>query len=357
MSTQMMKAIVIERYGGVEILHEKEVSKPQLTDPHDLLVRVRATGVNPVDTKIRRNFGNDPNDALPTSPLILGYDASGVVEQVGSAVENFNPGDKVFYMGNVQRPGSYAQYQLVDSRLVGKMPQSLSFEQAAGVPLTALTAYELLHHRMGLKAPVGGSEEEDKYKQKSVLIINGAGGVGTIATQLCKHVFKLGCVIATASRPESQEWCKNQGADHTVDHRGDISEQLRAIGQELVDYVLVLTHTEDYFERCSDWIKPYGKVGLIVETDKKLNITGQSVFNGHMGKCVSFHWETVLSRPINGIDINLHGSYLNYIAECFDLGVLHPYTSAVFDNADQMGEAHKLQESGKTTGKIVVKLP
>ena len=228
-----MKAVGLYKYLPIE--NEESLIDVQVDRPHptgnDLLVKVQAISVNPVDTKVRA-----PKDQTETTPRILGWDAAGEIIEVGSKVENFAVGDQVFYAGDITRPGSNSEYQLVDERIVGKMPSTLSFADAAALPLTGITAWEALFERLGIS-----SSGEDAGR--SILIIGGAGGVGSIAIQLAKKLAKLK-VIATASRTESITWYKKLGADLTVNHRNALDAELTAIDLPQVDYILCLNNTE-----------------------------------------------------------------------------------------------------------------
>ncbi|MGH8046140.1 MAG: zinc-binding alcohol dehydrogenase family protein, partial [Chthoniobacterales bacterium] len=218
--------------------------------PRDLLVKVHAVGVNPVDTKVRRAHDGK-------SPRVLGWDAAGVVEAVGSEVTMFAPGGAVYYAGDITRPGSNAEYQLVDERIVGRKPASLSFAEAAALPLTTITAWEALFHRMGIEEAVSG---------KKLVIVGGAGGVGSIAIQLAKHLTSLH-VTATASRPESAAWCRELGADATVDHRGDWAAEL---GADSIACIACFNDTDGHWERMARAVAPQGVICSIVENSAPL---------------------------------------------------------------------------------------
>lgn len=241
-----MKAVGFHKYLPIQEDHsflDIELDKPVVTD-HDVLVAVQAVSVNPVDTKVRVS----KPDAVEEAPRVIGYDACGVVESVGENVSLFNAGDKVFYAGDLTRSGSNAQYQLVDERIVGKMPTSLSFAEAAALPLTAITAYESFFDRLGID--VAGAN-----KGESVLIIGAGGGVGSIAIQLAK-VAGLN-VIATASRPESAKWVMELGADFVINHKNDMVEQVRASGFEYVDHIAIFNDMS-HWNACVELIRPQG---------------------------------------------------------------------------------------------------
>jgi len=260
-----MKAIGFYQYLPVEdpaSLVEVEVPNPEPGD-RDLLVRVQAVSVNPVDVKIRSRLKK-----AAAQPQIIGWDVAGVVESIGRDVSLFKAGDEVYYAGDITRPGCNSQYHLVDERIVGRKPTSLSFEQAAAMPLTTITAWEALFDRLGVEKTAPANPE-----QPSVLIIGGAGGVGSIATQLAKKV--AGCkVIATASRDESAEWCRANGADEIIDHHKPFAEEFKRIGADEADYILCFNSTEKHIQNMADVIKPQGKICTIVETkdNQPLNI-------------------------------------------------------------------------------------
>jgi zinc-binding alcohol dehydrogenase family protein len=334
-----MKAISFRQQLPIEhpeSLIDVTVDKPK-PGPRDLLVQVRAVSVNPVDTKIRK--GNGPGQ--PTGDLkILGWDAAGVVEEIGSEVTLFKPGDEVYYAGSVDRPGSYAEYQNVDERIVGKKPSSLDFANAAALPLTTITAWELLFDRMSV-APSA---------QSTLLIIGGAGGVGSIAIQLAKTLTGLN-VIATASRPETGEWCRKMGADHVIDHRQRLAAQVKKVAPEGADYVLALTKTEDHFDDIIEAMASEGSIGLIENLARPIDI------NKLKPKSLSFHWEFMFgrSRP-HSPKMSEQGRLLNKVAELVDAGKIRSTAVTRLDpiNATNFKQAHMLVESGKAIGKVVL---
>ena len=248
-----MKAVALTRY--LPIADPESLVDVTLPDPkpagHDILVKVEAVSVNPVDTKQRA-----PNPKVETAPRVLGYDAAGTVAAVGPEVTLFKPGDEVYYAGDVTRPGSNSELQLVDERIVGRKPKSLDFAQAAAIPLTAITAWEAYFDRMKIDA--GG-----KHRGASLLIIGGAGGVGSIGIQIAKVVAGLK-VIATASRPETIAWVKELGADHVVDHSQPLRPQLEALGLKNVDYIANFNDTDRYWDQMGDLVAPQGAVCMIV---------------------------------------------------------------------------------------------
>ncbi len=253
-----------------------EIDRPTATG-RDLLVKIEAIAVNPVDTKVRA-----PKPQVEPAPRVLGWDAAGTVAAVGPEVTLFKLGDPVYYAGSITRPGTNAEYHLVDERIVGHKPASLDFANAAALPLTAITAWEALFDRLGV-SPKG------EHAGRSVLIIGGAGGVGSIGIQLAKVLAGL-TVIATASRPESQEWCRRLGADHTVDHRGDLPAQLKALGFAGVDYILCFNDTDGHFPAMAELIAPQGKICTIVENARPLPVERLK------SKSATFVWEFMFTR-------------------------------------------------------------
>jgi NADPH:quinone reductase len=316
---------------------EFETTKP-LPKGRDLLVKIAAVSVNPVDFKIRRNSAKD---TVLESPKIIGWDAVGVVEAVGEGVSLFKVGDEVYYAGDITRSGSNAEYQLMDERIVGRKPKSLSVEAAAAIPLTALTAWEILFDRVRIN---------EKDRGKSVLIIGGAGGVGSIAIQIAKKVAGL-TVIATASRPESIAWCKQQGVDYVVNHK-DLLNEMRKIDFQYVDFILDFVDTNLYWDAMVELIKPQGHIA---------SITGSSTpvaLNKLKNKSASFSWELMYTRSTFQTDdmIEQHHT-LNKVAELLDDGTLKTTLKETLLGltADNFKKAHQQLESGKTIGKIVIK--
>ncbi|OIV41129.1 zinc-binding alcohol dehydrogenase family protein [Flavobacterium johnsoniae] len=317
---------------------EFETVKPTPGE-HDLLVKIEAISVNPVDFKIRQSAAKD---TVLETPKIIGWDAAGIVQAVGEKVTLFEVGDLVYYAGDITTPGSNAEYQIIDERIVGRKPKSLTIEEAAVIPLTGLTAWEILFDRIRI------SPEKDKGK--SILIIGGAGGVGSIAIQLAKNIAGL-TVIATASRPETIEWCKNQGADFVVDHK-DLITSVRNAGFQNVDFILDFVDTNSYWDSMVELIKPQGHIA---------SITGSSdpvALNKLKSKSVSFSWEFMYTRSMFQTDdmIEQH-NILNKIADLLDSGVLKTTLKETYNglSAENLKKAHQLLESGKTIGKIAIK--
>ena len=335
-----MKAVALTRYLPIDdpqSLLDVELPVPTASG-HDVLVRVEAISVNPVDTKIR-----SPKPQVEAEPKVLGYDAAGVVEAVGEHVTLFQPGDEVYYAGDVTRSGSNAQFQLVDERLVGRKPTTLDFAQAAALPLTAITAWELLFDRMPYSIDMEGNT-------RSLLIIAGGGGVGSIAIQLARHADFT--VIATASRTETADWCKSMGAHHVIDHRQPLAPQLESLGFKQVDAVLNLADTDRYWEVIGEIIAPLGHVGLIVEPSGLLKIG-----DPYKAKSVGIHWEMMFARPrFRTADMIEHHRLLGRVASLVDAGELRTTHTETLGsiNAANLREAHRRLESGTTIGKLVL---
>lgn len=312
-----------------------------LEDPvatgHDLLVEVHAISVNPVDVKKRVSTKNNTDEWK-----VLGWDASGIVRAIGPEVSMFKPGDRVWYAGSITRPGSNSQLQLVDERIVGHMPHTLDFAAAAALPLTSLTAWEMLFDRFAIT-------REATPTNKSLLIIGAAGGVGSIMTQLARRLTGL-TVIGTASRPETQAWVTQAGAHHVIDHGQPLAPQLAKIGIPNPDYVVSLTHTDQHFDQIAEVIAPQGKFGLIDDPDffdvRKLKL-----------KSVSLHWELMFTRSMfHTEDMYRQHEILNTVADLVDQGTLTTTVAEHFGaiNAANLKRAHALLESGKSRGKIVL---
>jgi NADPH2:quinone reductase len=335
-----MKAIGLTKYLPITdsaSLVDLELSKPEAVE-RDLLVSVHAISVNPVDVKIRA-----PKDGVEDPPRILGWDAAGIVEAVGPDVTLFTPGDEVFYAGSITRPGTNSEFHLVDERIVGKKPKSLSFAEAAALPLTSITAWEALFDRMGICR--NGSDAG-----KSLLVLGGAGGVGSIAIQVAKQVAKLN-IIATASREESRRWCLELGADHVVNHREDIPAQLKSIGFEHVDNVLCLNNTDGHWSTMVEVVAPQGNICSIVKTSAPVDIRPL------MTKSATFSWELMFTRSMFGTpDMVEQHRLLNEVSSLVDAGKVRTTTAEVMGsiNAATLRKAHAQIETGRTIGKLVL---
>lgn len=277
-----MKAVGLYRYLPIdhpESLLDLELEKPT-PQGRDLLVRVHAVSVNPVDTKVR-----SPKEQVETTGRVLGWDVAGVVEAVGPECTLFQPGDEVYYAGSIVRPGGNSEYHAVDERIVGRKPANLSFAQAAALPLTAITAWEALFDRLHV------SLDPARNAGKTILIIGAAGGVGSIAVQLAKHVGLT--VVGTASRDESARWARELGADHTINHFDGFAGQLQALGlPQQVEYILCLNTTEKHWANMADVVAPQGAICSIVETEQPLNLTLLK------NKSVTFAWELMFTRSM-----------------------------------------------------------
>jgi NADPH2:quinone reductase len=311
---------------------EVELPIPQC-GPRDLLVKVYAVAVNPVDTKVR---------SMQTISLaeakILGWDASGEVVAIGSEVTSFRVGDLVYYAGDITRPGCNAQYQCVDERIVGRKPQRLSHEEAASLPLTTLTAWEGMIDRMKVESG------------KTMLIIGGAGGVGSIAIQLAKQAGLT--VIATASRAETIEWCERMGAVHVINHHQNLLDQCSAHGYPQVDYIANFVNTDLYWQVMSELIAPQGSLLLIVEPREALRI-GDPL----KAKCVSIHWEFMFARAkFQTPDLARQGEILNDLASSVDAGIIQHTATAHHGklSVSSLRELHAILEKGQAIGKMVL---
>lgn len=319
------------------LFYEFDRAKPTPQN-QELLVKVNAISVNPVDTKIRQSPVED-------GPRILGFDAVGTVEAVGDKVGSFKIGDKVYYSGSPSYQGSNEEYQLVDERVVALKPTNLSDVEAASIPLTALTASETLFDVFGI------SHQAEENEGKSILIINGAGGVGSIATQIAKYYGLT--VITTASRPETIEWTQNMGADIVLNHRNDLSEEFEQHNIKDVDYIFCTFDTDLYFEKMIELVKTRGKIATIVAFKEKQDL------NLLKSKSVTFTHEYMYSRLLHDAnDINKHHQYLTDVTEKLETGKYKPTVNKIIDglSADSLYEAHKTLESHSMIGKLVIKL-
>ncbi|BDS05998.1 oxidoreductase [Oceaniferula spumae] len=313
-----------------------EVPTP-VASGHDILVKVEAVGLNPVDYKVRPELGDDPKT--------LGYDAAGTVVSCGDQTSLFNEGDLVYYAGDVTRPGSNAEYQLVDERIVAKAPTSLAATTSAALPLTALTAWESLFDRLKIIPEIPAAQEG-----KSLLIIGGAGGVGSMAIQLAKLSGLT--VIATASRQESADWCRKLGADHIINHHDDMPAQLKELGFDHVDYIANFNDIDSSWDAMGEMIAPQGSIVLITEHSKHLDMGGP-----FKRKSVSICWEFMFTRSMfTTDDILEQHNILTRVAELIDEGKL---TATANDNLSPINvenilEGHRRLETGKSIGKLTV---
>jgi zinc-binding alcohol dehydrogenase family protein len=304
----------------------------------DLLVEIRAISVNPVDTKTRKNAVLEPGQYK-----VLGYDAAGVVKAVGPDVKLFKPGDEVYYAGAINRQGTNAEFHLVDERIVGPKPKTLSFEQAAALPLTAITAYETLFHRMRVQDKVASA-------WNAVLLIGGAGGVGSIAIQLLRELSDV-TVIATGSRPETQDWIRQLGAHHVLDHSKPLARQIAELAIGAPAFVFSITETSQHIGDILELIAPQGRLGLIDDPKEPVDV------RQFKRKALSIHWETMFARPVfQTADMIEQHKLLTQVAELIDAGKIKTTLSDVLGpiNATNLKAAHALIESGKTRGKLVL---
>jgi zinc-binding alcohol dehydrogenase family protein len=318
-----------------EALIDIEVEKPA-PKGRDLLVQVKAVSVNPVDTKVRMRAHPQGNDAK-----ILGYDATGTVVAAGPDATLFKGGEDVWYAGSILRQGTNSEFHLVDERIVGRKPKSLDFAAAAALPLTSITAWEMLFDRFAVPRNGGAG--------KSLLIVGGGGGVGSIAIQLARTLTQL-TVIATASRPETRAWCQELGAHHVIDHSKPMPEQLKALGHRFVDYVFGVTESGEHFEAICDVVAPQGKFGLI-DDPKSLDVAKLK------GKSASLHWEAMFTRSsFQTADMDAQHALLNEVAQMVDQGKIRTTLAQNLGpiNAANLRRAHALVESGRTRGKIVL---
>lgn len=338
-----MKAVGLYKYLPIndpESLADVEIPKPEARG-RDLLVRVKAVSVNPVDTKVR-----SPKDKVETAPKILGWDAAGVVEAVGEGVSLFAVGDEVYYAGSMTRPGCDAEYHLVDERIAGHKPRTLSFKEAAAMPLTTLTAWEALFDRMGVERGATGRPPQ------SLLVIAGAGGVGSITIQLAKKLAGMH-LIATASRPETEAWCRGLGADDVIDHTKPFQDELRRIGAGEVDYILCAANTEKHLDNMLAAIRPQGKICLIVGVKGNQPVP----VNGFQSKSVALCWELMFTRALYETpDMQAQHDILEETARLLDDGTLRHTMKEDFGplNAESLRKAHARLESGQMIGKLVL---
>ncbi|MEH6737941.1 MAG: zinc-binding alcohol dehydrogenase family protein [Sulfitobacter sp.] len=333
-----MKAVALTHYLPVSdpnVFLDVELEKPSATG-HDILVNVKAIAINPVDTKVRA-----PKAKVEETPRVIGYDASGVVAAVGPDVTLFKPGDEVYYAGDITRSGTNQEFHLVDERIVGRKPKTLSHGEAAALPLTTITAYEAFFDRLGI-------DRDGADAGQSILIIGAGGGVGSIGIQLAKAAGLT--VIATASRPETSAWVTELGADHVVNHHDDLVAQVRNLGMQHVDHIAIFNDMR-HWEAAVELIRPQGGIVSIDDTDLPMPMGGMKM------KAASFHWEFMFARSMHQTsDMIEQHKLLNYVADQIDAGRIRTTVQDVLSpiNAANMREAHRLVETGAAKGKIVV---
>ncbi|MEG8238134.1 MULTISPECIES: zinc-binding alcohol dehydrogenase family protein [Acinetobacter] len=332
-----MKAVAYQKAGPItspESLVDIELDTPAAKG-HDLLVRVQAISVNPVDTKIRKNISAE------SGWKVLGWDAVGVVEATGDKVTQFKVGDVVWYAGALNRQGSNSELQLVDERIVGHKPKILGATEAAALPLTAITAWEMLFDRLQVPKTAPANT--------TILVIGGAGGVGSITIQLLKQLTNL-TIIATASRPETKEWVEQLGADYVLDHREPLALQIKQLGLNAPSYVFSTTQTDQHLADIVELIAPQGHFGLIDDPD-------QLDIKPFKSKSVSVHWEFMFTRSMfQTEDMEKQSELLNEISKLVDEGKIKTTVTQVLSpiNAENLKRVHQQIESGTTKGKIVL---
>ena len=332
-----MKAVALTHYLPItdpQSLFDTELPKPAPAG-HDLLVRVEAVSVNPVDAKVRA-----PKAQVEKTPRVLGWDAAGVVEAVGPDVKRFKPGDEVYYAGDITRPGSNAEFQLVDERIVGHKPRTLSFVETAALPLTTLTAWEALFDRLHI-------DRDGANHEQSLLIIGGAGGVGSIAIQLARLAGLV--VIASASRPETQQWVTGLGAHHVVDHRQHLPTQLGALNFACVHFIANFSNTDIYWSIMAELIRPQGKIVGIVENKDPIELGLLK------SKSATFSWEFMFTRAMYQTpDMDAQGIILDEVATLIDAKKLRTTLTETLTpiNAANLRQAHARLESGRSIGKL-----
>lgn len=335
-----MKAVALTRRLPVtdpNCLVDMDLPPPALR-PRDVLIEVRAVSVNPVDAKVRGGAS-----AAPSSPQVLGWDVAGVVRALGTEASHFRVGDEVYGAGDITRAGSNAELVAMDERIVARKPRSLSFAAAAALPLTSLTAYEALFHR--LRLPRG-----QEARGRRLLVIGAAGGVGSVAVQLAKALTDL-TVIGTASRPETTAWVKELGADGVIDHRAPFGSQLQALGIEHVDAILCTADTDPYFSRLADITAPQGALCFIVPNKAPVDLAP------FYAKSVAFHWELMFTRPMFATaDLAKQGEILKEVASLVDEGRLRTTLTEALAPlcARTLRSAHARIESSATIGKLVI---
>jgi NADPH:quinone reductase len=372
-----MKAVGLYKHLPIEdpqSLIDLDIQQPEHPTGHDLLVAIKAISINPLDTKVRR--GSIPPTKNEKLPRILGWDAAGEVIAAGSDCTLFEKGDAVYYAGSISRPGTNCEFHLVDERIVGRKPKSLSFEEAAALPLTTITAWESLYDRLSLYSdtirrktvlpaisPSNVSDKNKSHSPSSILIIGGAGGVGSIVIQLVKNLinhppsssslFSGMNVIVTASRNESVEWCKKMGADFVINHHKDLRSQIKElVGVEYIDYILCLNDTDGHFDIMKQLVAPQGKICSIVETKAPVDLGGIL-----RQKSATFVWEVMFTRSLfQTPDMIAQHHLLNTVADLIDNKKIKTTLTDLLSpiNAENLRKVHKKMESGTTIGKIVL---
>lgn len=334
-----MRAVGIREAGDASRLEDVELPDPT-PEGRDLLVEVRAVSVNPVDTKLRTRQG----PAEGQDVKVLGWDVAGVVRRVGPDVTTFSVGDEVWYAGSVTRPGANSELHLVDERIVSRKPATLGFAQSAALPLTAITAWELLFDRLGVQRNVG--------EGRVLLVVGAAGGVGSILVQLAAKLTKLR-VVGTASRPESKRWAQDLGAHEVIDHTQPLVPQLKELGIEDVELIAALTHTDEHYDQLVEALAPQGRIGVIDDPEGGLDASPLKQKSG------SLHWEFMFTRSsFETEDMAEQGRILDLVARLVDDGTLRTTTDGDTEpkpiNAANLREAHEFIESHRAVGKVVL---
>lgn len=316
----------------------EDINLPQpVVTGRDLLVKISAVAVNPVDYKVRQNLPPEGSEYK-----VIGWDAVGEVVATGDAVTGFAPGDQVYYAGDITRPGSNAEYQLVDERIVGHKPKSLTVAESAALPLTSITAWEILFEHLQLARSTAKSDE-------ILLVVGAAGGVGSILIQLAKALTGA-TVIATASRADSEKWVRDLGADHVINHRQPLAPQVEALGIGPVTHVASLHSTASYWETYCNMLAPFGRIAMI-DDPEGLDITKLKM------RSLSFHWEFMFARSMfQAKDMDEQGKLLDTVAGLIDKGSVKTTVGENLGtiNAENLKRAHGQLESGTAIGKIVL---
>tara|TARA_R110002153_G_scaffold123607_1_gene269734 strand:+ start:329 stop:1354 length:1026 start_codon:yes stop_codon:yes gene_type:complete len=323
-----------------ESLMDIELAQP-IAKGRDLLVKIQAISVNPADYKVRLNMAPEAGEFK-----VLGWDAMGEVVATGDAVTGFKPGDLVYYAGDITRQGNNAEYHLVDERIVGSKPKSLTNGEAAALPLTAITAWEILFEHLAIKQQ---SAATDTKSSEVILVVGAAGGVGSILVQLAKAITGA-TVIGTASRESSNAWVKKLGADYVIDHSQPLKAQIEALNIGQVTHIASLNSTDTYFEAYTDLIAPFGKIAMI-DDPESLDVTKLKA------KSLSLHWEFMFARSMfNAVDMHEQGILLSRVANLVDEGYVHTTVGKNLGaiNAENLRAAHEALETGRSIGKIVL---
>ncbi|KAI5308629.1 hypothetical protein KEM55_005260 [Ascosphaera atra] len=335
-----MKAFGVGDYGDIDAIIEEELPKPEASG-RDLLVRVMASAINPADTKVRaRRYDDYPDyyDRVPRPFQVMGYEGSGIVEGRGPDCQYYNVGDRVFFAGSPIRQGADAEYILVDERSCGRKPQKLDFAEAGSMPLTYITAYEALIERMEIKPD----------EKAGLLIINGAGGVGAMASQIAKKYLRLPAVVTTASRPETIEFTKKMSATHVINHREDLRPQIKDLKLDVpIKYIFITHSTDRYMHAVADICHPFGKVCSIVQGQARMYGTQ------FMSKSLSFHWCVIGTKPYHGVNVNSHHEILEELADLVDSNkILCTLTKRLPLTLEGVKESHRQTESSTNIGKV-----